>query len=177
MLVDIVFPGQLGTVERESRAAAQALIGRLKLTAPHALPTKQQDVAFIPVTRAQWKSVLKGADLPRLQQETDETAMEILLLRTASGATVGKRLPELLQRLDRSVVALSAVAGEVSRFTPSRTSATERGLAADLAQANQCEAQALFACLEQGWLESAWDPVKRHAYVQQSGRHRSSEGV
>ncbi|MFD4632778.1 hypothetical protein ACFVYR_13400 [Streptomyces sp. NPDC058284] len=164
----IVFPGQLGTVEPGSSAAAQALIGRLKLTAPRAQPPEQQDVAFIPVTRAQWKSVLKDADLPRLQQETDETAREILLLRTASGATVGKRLPELLQRLGTSVVALSSVAAEVSRFSPSRTSAAERRLAADLAQANQREVQALFACLKQGWLEAAWAPVQRHAQAAQA---------
>lgn len=93
---------------------------------------------------------------------------EILLLRTASGTTVGKRLPELLQRLGKSVVTLSTIAGEVSRFSPSRTSAAERRLAADLAQANQREAQALFACLKQGWLESAWNPVQRHAHTAQT---------
>ncbi len=168
MLVDTVFPDQLGTIEEESRAAAQALIGRLKLTTPHAQPPERQNVAFIPVTRAQWKSVLKDADLPRLQQETDETVMEVLLLRTASGTTVGKRLPELLQRLGKSVVTLSAIAGEVSRFSPSRTSAAERRLAADLAQANQREAQALFACLRQGWLESAWGPVHMYAHMAQT---------
>ncbi|MDX3501352.1 hypothetical protein PV689_05445 [Streptomyces sp. ATCC51928] len=166
--MDTVIPDQLGTIEEKSRAAAQALIGRLKLTAPHVKPPERQNVAFIPVTRAQWKSVLKDADLPRLQQETDETVAEILLLRTASGTTVGKRLPELLQRLGKSVVTLSTIAGEVSRFSPSRTSAAERRLAADLAQANQREAQALFACLKQGWLESAWNPVQRHAHTAQT---------
>ena len=49
----------------------------------------------MPMTRAQWKSVLRDADLPRLQRDTDEIVAEILRLRTASDGTVGKQLPEL----------------------------------------------------------------------------------
>ncbi|GAA2295905.1 hypothetical protein Scani_77920 [Streptomyces caniferus] len=171
MLVDVSLPDQLGTVERESCAAAQAVIRKLNLSAPPEQTTGQQDVAFVPVTRAQWKSVLRDADLPRLQWETDEMVAEILRLRTASGRTVGKQLPELLRRLRASVVALGTVADEVSRFSPSRTNAAERRLAADLARANRSEAQALFACLEEGWAESAWSAVRRHSLgAQATGR-------
>ncbi|MGW6358669.1 hypothetical protein ACWFR5_26725 [Streptomyces sp. NPDC055092] len=166
--MDISLPDQLGTVARESRAAAQAVIRKLNLTAPPAQTTEQQDGAFVPVTRAQWNSVLKDADLSRLQRETDKTVAEVLRLRTASGRAVGKQLPELLRHLHKSVVALSAVADEVSRFSPSRTSAAKRRLAADLARANRGEAQALFACLEQGWAESAWAAVWRHARAAQA---------
>src|SRR3954453_15343378 len=102
------------------------------------------------------------AGLTGLQRETDERVAEILRLRTASGRTVGKQLPELLRSLHASVVALGAVAEEVSRFSPARTSAAERRLATDLARANRSEAQALFACLEQGWAESAWSAVRRY---------------
>ncbi|WP_329336560.1 hypothetical protein OG866_20080 [Streptomyces sp. NBC_00663] len=166
--MDVSLPDQLGAVERESCAATQAVIRKLNLTAPPEQTGGQQDVAFVPVTRAQWKSVLGDADLPGLQRETDEIVAEVMRLRTASGGTVGKQLPELLRRLGRSVVALGAVADEVSRFSPSRTSAAERRLPADLARANRAEAQALFACLDQGWSESAWAAVRKHALAAQA---------
>ncbi|KAF4408561.1 hypothetical protein [Streptomyces lycii] len=167
-MVDVTLPDQLGTVERESCAAARAVIRKLNLSAPREPSTGQQEVAFIPVTRAQWKTVLREADLSGLQRETDEKVTEILRLRTASGRTVGKQLPELLRSLHAPVVALGAVAEEVSRFSPSRTSAAERRLATDLARANRSEAQALFACLEQGWAESAWSAVRRYALAAQA---------
>lgn len=87
--MDVSLPDQLGTVGRESSAAAPAVVQKLNLSAPPEKITGQQDVAFVPVTRAQWKSVLRDADLPGLQQETDEIAAEILRLRTASGRAVG----------------------------------------------------------------------------------------
>lgn len=168
MLVDVALPDQLGAVERESCAAVRAVIRKLKLSAPPEQITGQQDVAFVPVTHAQWKSVLRDADLPGLQRETDELVAEILRLRTASGRTVGKQLPELLRRLRASVVALSSVTEEVSRFGPSRTSVAEQRLATDLAQANRGQAQALFASLEQGWAEPAWSAARRHALAAQA---------
>ncbi|MFJ3901568.1 hypothetical protein [Streptomyces sp. NPDC090025] len=166
--MDVTLPDQLGTVERDSRAAARAVIQRLNLSAPPGQTTGQHEVAFVPVTRAQWKSVLRDAGLPGLQRETDEKVAEILRLRTASGRTIGKQLPELLRHLHASVVALGVVAEEVSRFSPSRTSAAEQRSAADLARANRSEAQALFACLEQGWAESAWSAVRRNALAAQA---------
>ncbi|MDQ0933378.1 hypothetical protein QFZ49_003318 [Streptomyces turgidiscabies] len=168
VLVDVSLPDQLGAVERESCAAVRAVIRKLNLSAPPEQITGQQDVAFVPVTHAQWKSVLRDADLPGLQQETDELVAEILRLRTASGRTVGKQLPELLRRLRASVVALGSVTEEVSRFGPSRTSTAEQRLATDLAQANRGQAQALFACLEQRWAESAWSAVRRYALAAQT---------
>lgn len=168
VLVDVSLPDQLGAVEPESCAAARAVIRKLDLSAPPEQIAGQQEVAFVPVTRAQWKSVLRDAGLTGLQRETDEKVAEILRLRTASGRTVGQRLPELLRRLHASVVALSAVAEEVSRFYPSRTSAAERRLATDLARANRSEAQALFACLEQAWAESTWSAVRRYALAAQA---------
>lgn len=166
--MDVSLPDQLGAVGRESSAAAPAVVRKLNLSAPPEKITGQQDVAFVPVTRAQWKSVLRDADLPGLQQETDEIAAEILRLRTASGRAVGKQLPELLRCLRASVVAMSAAAEEVSWFRPSRTSAAERRLATDLARANRSEVHALFACLEQGWAESAWSAVRRYALAAQA---------
>ncbi|MFG2402719.1 hypothetical protein ACGFR8_00030 [Streptomyces brevispora] len=166
--MDVSLPDQLGAVGRESSAAAPAVVRKLNLSAPPEKITGQQDVAFVPVTRAQWKSVLRDADLPGLQQETDEKAAEILRLRTASGRAVGKQLPELLRCLRASVVAMSAAAEEVSWFRPSRTSAAERRLATDLARANRSEVHALFACLEQGWAESAWSAVRRYALAAQA---------
>ncbi|MFD6415866.1 hypothetical protein [Streptomyces sp. NPDC060194] len=166
--MDVSLPDQLGAVERESCVATQAVIQKLNLPALPEQITGQQDVAYVPVTRAQWKSVLRDAGLSGLQRETDEKVAEILRLRTASGRTVGKQLPELLRSLHASVVALGAVAEEVSRFSPSRTSAAERRLATDLARANRSEAQALFACLEQGWTESAWSAVRRYALAAQA---------
>ncbi|MFC9854483.1 hypothetical protein [Streptomyces prasinus] len=166
--MDVTLPDQLGAVERESCTAARAVIRKLNLSAPREPSTGQQEVAFVPVTHAQWKTVLKEADLSGLQRETDEKVTEILCLRTASGRTVGKQLPELLRSLHASVVALGAVAEEVSRFSSSRTSAAEQRLATDLARANRSEAQALFACLEQGWAESAWSAVRRYALAAQA---------
>ncbi|WP_143196836.1 hypothetical protein [Streptomyces sp. CB00455] len=166
--MDVSLPDQLGAVDQESCSAAPAVIRKLDLSPPPALITGQQDVAFVPVTRAQWKSVLRDADLPRLQRETDETVAEILRLRTASGRIVGKELPELLRRLCASVVTVGTVAEEVSRFSPSRTSAAERRLATDLANANRDEVRTLFACLEQGWSEFAWSEVRRHALAAQA---------
>ncbi|MET9606625.1 hypothetical protein ABZZ17_16345 [Streptomyces sp. NPDC006512] len=166
--MDTLLPNQLGAVERESCSAAPAVIRKLNLARPPAHITGQQGVAFIPVTRAQWKSVLRDADLPELQRETDETVAQILRLRTASGRIVGKELPELLRHLRASVVALGTVAEEVSRFSPSHTGAAEQRLAADLAKANRSEARALFACLEQGWAEFAWSEVRRHALAAQA---------
>ncbi|MFC9754943.1 hypothetical protein [Streptomyces sp. NPDC056921] len=166
--MDVPLPDQLGLVERESSAAAPAVIRKLNLSAPPEQITRQQDVAFVPVTRQQWKSVLRDADLPGLQRKTDDIVGEILRLRTGSGRTVGKELPEQLRRLHASVVALSTVAEEVSRFSPSRTSAAEQRLATDLARANRGEAQALFTCLEQGWAESAWSAVRTYALAAQA---------
>ncbi|WP_369222388.1 hypothetical protein AB5J52_13615 [Streptomyces sp. R39] len=114
--MDASLPDQLGLVERESSAAAPAVIRKLNLSAPPEQITKQQDVAFVPVTRPQWKSVLRDTDLPGLQRKTDNIVAEILRLRTASGRTVGKELPELLRSLNTSVFALGTVAEEVSRF-------------------------------------------------------------
>ncbi|MFJ4319039.1 hypothetical protein ACIP46_27685 [Streptomyces lavendulae] len=165
--MDVTLPATLGAVERESCSAAAAVIRKLNLCAPPPHLTGRQDVDFVPVTRAQWKSVLKDADLPRLQRETDEIVAEILRLRTASGRIVGKELPELLRRLRASAVALGAVAEEVSRFSPSRTSVAEQRLATDLAQANRGEVRALFACLEQEWAECVWSGVWRHALAAQ----------
>ncbi|OEV01863.1 hypothetical protein AN217_00725 [Streptomyces qinglanensis] len=116
----------------------------------------------------QWKTVLRDADLSRLQRETDEKVTEVLRLRTASGRTVGQQLPKLLRSVHASVVALGAVAEEVSRFSPSHTSAAERRLGTDLARANRSEARALFACLEQGWAESAWSAVRKYALAAQA---------
>ncbi|WLQ67645.1 hypothetical protein [Streptomyces glycanivorans] len=166
--MDVSLPDQLGATERESCAAARAVVRKLNLSAPPAPITGQQEVAFVPVTRAQWKSVLRDAGLTGLQRETDEKVAEILCLRTASGRTVGKQLPKLLRSLHSSVVALGTVAEEVSRFSPSRTSAAEQRLTTDLARANRSEAQALFACLEQGWAESAWSAVRRYALAAQA---------
>lgn len=168
VLVDVSLPDQLGAVERESCAAVRAVIRKLNLSAPPEQITGQQDVAFVPVTHAQWRSVLRDANLPGLQRETDELVAETLRLRTASGRTVGKELPGLLRRLRASVVALGSVTEEVSRFGPSRTSAAEQRLATDLAQANRGQAKALFACLEQGWAESAWSAVRRYTLAAQA---------
>ncbi|QNP71132.1 hypothetical protein IAG44_17920 [Streptomyces roseirectus] len=166
--MDISLPDQLGAAERESCAAVREVTRKLNLSAPPEQITGQQEVAFVPVTRAQWKTVLREANLSGLQRETDEKVTEILRLRTASGRTVGKQLPELLRSLHASVVALSAVAEEVSRFSPSRTSAAERRLATDLARANRNEVQALFVCLEQGWAESAWSAARKYALAAQA---------
>ncbi|NEA42578.1 hypothetical protein [Streptomyces sp. SID11385] len=166
--MNVALPDRLGTVDRESCAAAREVIRKLNLSAPPEQITGQQAVTFVSVTRTQWKTVLRDADLSRLQRQTDEKVTEILRLRTASGRSVGKQLPELLRSLHASVVALGAVAEEVSRFSPSRTSAAERRLATDLARANRSEAQALFACLEQGWAESAWSAVRRYALAAQA---------
>jgi hypothetical protein len=144
------------------------VIRKLKLSELPEPITGPQEVAFVPVTRAQWTSVLKDADLPGLQRETDDIVAEILRMRTASGRAVGKQLPELTRRLHASVVALRAVAGEVCRFSPSRTSAAERGLVTDLARANRDEVQALFVCLEQGWAEPAWSEVRRRSFAAQA---------
>lgn len=133
VLMDVSLPDQLGVVGRESSAAASAVVGKLNLSAPPKKITGQTDVAFVPVTRAQWKSVLRDADLPGLQQETDEIVAEILRLRTTSGRAVGKELPQLLRCLRASVVAIGAAAEEVCWFSPSRTSAAERRMATDLA--------------------------------------------
>ncbi|MEU6341814.1 hypothetical protein ABZ883_12805 [Streptomyces sp. NPDC046977] len=166
--MDVSLPDQLGTVERESRAAAREVIRKLNLSAPPEQIAGQQEVAFVLVTRTQWRTALRDADLSGLQRETDEKVTEILRLRTASGRIVGKQLPKLLRSVHASVVSLGAVAEEVSRFSPSRTSTAERRLATDLARANRNEVQALFACLDQGWAESAWSAVRNYALAAQA---------
>ncbi|MEV4441382.1 hypothetical protein AB0K09_20625 [Streptomyces sp. NPDC049577] len=174
--MDVPLPDHLGTVDPESCVAVRAVIRKLNLSTPPAHIPSQQEVAFVPVTRTQWKSVLRDAGLPLLQQETDKRIREILRLRTATGGTVGKELPKLLRALHASVAALGTVSREVSRFSPSGTSTAEQRLASDLAQANQREAQALIACLGQGWAEATWSGVRRHA-LEAQGAGRSLEAA
>ncbi|WP_228387213.1 hypothetical protein, partial [Streptomyces katsurahamanus] len=161
--MDVSLPSQLGTVTPEARTAARAVLRNLNLSASPVHASRQDGVAYVWVTRGQWKSVLRDADLSALQRESDQRIAEIMLLRTAGGGRVGKELPRLLRALHASVAAMGITAREVSRFRPSHTSTVEQRLAADLAQANRLEAQALSACLEQGWAESAWSQVRQHA--------------
>ncbi len=66
----------------------------------------------MPVTRMQWTSVLKDADLPGWQRKTDAVITKILGFRTASGGKVGSDLPDLLRQLHESAVAVASAATE-----------------------------------------------------------------
>ncbi|GAA1225569.1 hypothetical protein GCM10009665_15020 [Kitasatospora nipponensis] len=153
-------PEVLGRVEDGAREAARVITtsaGPLRRPGVSAVASHR---AFIPVTSAQWATVLDDAALPKLWLGLRALAQQVVGLGASTGRVVGRTLPTLLVQLRSSADALDTVAGEVLRFAPPDAVAGEAQLVEDLATHGRGFVQAVWDCAGDGWNESSWQDAR-----------------
>lgn len=162
-LVDMGLPQELGEVRRETREATRAVVRNLSLAnTPPPVVFHQHD-GFIPVTSAQWRTILTDAQLLEQWRQVGSTVLELVSTACASGRSAGKKLPGLARSLHEAAHALTETMREVSWFSPPGAAKEERRAADDLVTASLRVVRAMLACLEQGWERAAWSAVRTRA--------------